>query len=312
MCGLLFSRIIMSKIIFSKPAKSIDEQIALLQSRGMVIDDISFAKKLLSQHNYYRICGYWLPFEKDHNLHLFKDGTTFKEVSEVYFFDRELRLIVFSIIEQIEIAFRTTWAYIVAMRHGCFAYTDSKFAKNIQLFDKNNEKLKREIERSNEDFIKHYLNKYKEPSIPIWSIAEIIPLGLLSKLYKNLSEEKTKKSIANAFGSVDSTLIESWLEHLTVVRNICAHHNRLWNREFTVTPKHYTKPQGALAEQFVSTRKIYNTLIILMYFNSILNNHQNWSKQLFTLLLAHEDKLSYMGFPSDWKDRNIWKGLLSF
>lgn len=107
----------MPKQPYTKPALTIAQQVALLQSRGMVISHTATTEHYLSQINYYRLCAYWLPFESDHVTHTFKQGTSFEQVLDLYIFDRELRLLVLDAIERIEIAIRTQLSYQLALNN---------------------------------------------------------------------------------------------------------------------------------------------------------------------------------------------------
>ena len=182
---------------FNKTPKTIDEQIQLLQSRGMEIDDIEQARHYLSHINYYRLAGYWIPFEINHETHEFKTGTNFNQVISLYDFDRELRLIILDMIERIEVSFRTQLAYFMAHYHGSHSYLDSSLARRSQYWKDNLKSLKREISQSDELFIQHYQNKYTDPPYPpVWSVCEIMSFGLLSRWFKNLRPMKTRKAIS--------------------------------------------------------------------------------------------------------------------
>ena len=219
---------------FNKSHKTVDEQIELLRSRGMVIDDQDTARHYLSHLNYYRLSGYWLPFESDHQNHIFRDGTHFKNVLNLYIFDRELRLLVLDAIERIEISLRTQWVYWMAEDYGPHGYLDHQLSQNPRWFQKNLDDLKSEISRSKEVFIEHYQNQYSDPELPpIWAVCEVMSLGLLSRWYKNLRPMSTRSKIAGTY-NLDNMILQSFIHHLTEIRNICAHHSRLWNRKFTV------------------------------------------------------------------------------
>jgi hypothetical protein len=107
----------MTKRPFTKPATTQEEQVALLQKRGMIIDDVQAACFHLQHINYYRLGAYWLPFEVNHATHDFKAGTNFTTVLTLYNFDRELRLLVIDALERIEVSMRTQWTYYMAHNH---------------------------------------------------------------------------------------------------------------------------------------------------------------------------------------------------
>lgn len=114
---------------FTKSAITYAQQVALLQQRGMVIDDPAEAEFYLQHLNYYRLSAYWLPFEIDHASHTFRPGTRFAEVLNIYIFDRELRLLLLDAIERIEVSVRGQWAYQIAHRHGSHAHLDPELAR---------------------------------------------------------------------------------------------------------------------------------------------------------------------------------------
>ena len=292
---------------FNKPPKTVDEQIQLLQSRGMQIDDLEQARHYLSHINYYRLAGYWIPFESNHQTHQFKSGTNFDQVINLYDFDRELRLLVLDAIERIEVSFRTQFAYFMAHNHGTHSYLDASLAREDKYWNNNLESLKREISQSDELFIQHYQNKYTTPSLPpIWSVCEIMSFGLLSRWFKNLRPMTTRKAISAKY-EIDNKVLESIMHHLTSVRNICAHHSRLWNCKFTITLKLPKKPTR-LVNNFNSSqpRRFYNTLVILAWFLGIVSPASSWEKRLITLLDSYPNNLSKMGFPSNYKKYPIW------
>lgn len=146
----------MTKHPYTKPSKTYAEQVEILRSRGMIIDDVLKAELALRHLNYYRLCGYWLPFETENNassLHIFKNGTRFEDVLAVYTFDRKLRLLLMDAVERIEISVRAQWAYSVAQKYGSHAHLHSGYAYNQQRWTEHLEKLRDEVNRSKEAFI---------------------------------------------------------------------------------------------------------------------------------------------------------------
>jgi abortive infection bacteriophage resistance protein len=292
---------------FNKPPKTYQDQLELLKSRGMTFADEAEACFYLEHLNYYRIGAYWLPFEANHATHQFKSGTSFEEVLELYIFDRELRLLVLDAIERIEVSVRAHWAYALAHRHGTHAHLDQSVAYDPALWQKNLDDLNKEVKRSDEVFIRHMTTTYQEALPPVWAVCEVMSLGLLSKWYGNLKPMPTRTAIAGVYG-LDEAVLSSWLHHLSLVRNICAHHARLWNREFKRTPKPpMHKPKG-LSQEFVKgSRKLYNSLVILLYLMDIIAPGHQWRERLKNLLHKNSTRLNAMGFPSNWEQCPIWK-----
>lgn len=289
------------KIPFSKGPKSISEQIELLRSRGLHINSNVDAEHYLRHLNYYRLGAYWLPFEADHETHRFKQGTTFDRVVEHYIFDRELRLHVLNAIDHVEVSVRSQWAYQMGIHHGPHAHLDGNLAKDHHRWERNLQDLQKELNRSHEAFVKHFQNKYNDSTPPVWAVCEVMSLGLLSKWFGNLKPNRTRRLISQPF-EIDHEVLASWLQHLTHVRNICAHHSRLWNRELTVTPMlPRTKPSHLIDEMNLSERgrrELYNTLVILNHFLTIIAPENDWRNRLALLIDQYDIDTMRMGFPS--------------
>jgi abortive infection bacteriophage resistance protein len=110
---------------FIKPAKSFDEQLELLISRGMQVRDREKALNHLSHINYYRLEAYWLPYEVSRATHQFADNTDLNTILSHYLFDREFRLLLLDAIERIEVSFRTQWAYHISHSYGPHGYLEN-------------------------------------------------------------------------------------------------------------------------------------------------------------------------------------------
>ena len=273
----------------------------------MEISDLTHAEFYLQHLNYYRLGAYWLPFESDHTTHVFRFGTKFEEVLSLYVFDRELRLLVLDAIERVEVSIRSQWAYQIAHLHNPHGHLDATLSVNNSRWQKNLAKLTIEVNRSDENFIKHLITTYSEALPPIWAVCEVMSLGLLSRWFDNLKPMKTRRAIAMVYG-VDEQVLASWLRHLSLVRNICAHHSRLWNRDFTITPTlPRNKPVGLASQCIPGSRKLYNTLIILLHLMDMIAPKHIWRIRVKDLLSEHETLVTAMGFPVDWVESKIWR-----
>lgn len=292
---------------FTKRPTTFAEQVKLLQQRGMTVIDPAQAEFYLQQLNYYRLGAYWLPFEDSHANHHFRAGTCFEDVLNLYIFDRELRLLVLDAIERVEVSVRTQWAYHLAHCHSPHAHLDVSLAFNAQRWKGNLDKLSDEVHRSDEVFIRHLLDTYSEPLPPVWAVCEVMSLGLLSRWYNNLGPMPTRRAIAAGYG-LDEKILESWLRHLSLVRNTCAHHSRLWNRDFTITPAlPRSKPAGLVQQLRQKSRKLYNSLVILLYLMDRIAPNHHWRQRLKDLLAAHAIPMAAMDFPANWQNLPIWK-----
>lgn len=295
---------------FNKPALTPQQQITLLQSRGMVIAAPDKAAFYLQQINYYRLGAYWLPYESSHSPHAFLPNTTFESILKLYVFDRELRLHLLDAIERVEVAVRTRWAYEMAHRHGPHGYLEAKLSKSIKSWANNLVTLTAEVNRTDEAFIKHYSTNYNEPELPpVWAVCEVMSMGLLSRWYTQLGPTATRKAIAVHFG-FDHQQFEGLLDHLTYLRNVCAHHSRVWNRKFTKTmPLPRNKPSG-LREQLnlAADRQLYNTLVCLLHLMDTICPQHHWRNRLLDLVAGLNTQQQHaMGYPSGWETHPIWK-----
>lgn len=291
---------------FAKPSLSIAEQIALLERRGMDVPDRDRADHYLRHISYYRLRAYWLPFEVQAQApgdHLFAAGTNFESAIELYVFDRELRLLVMDAIERVEVSLRGSSAHHLATKYGPHGYVDPTIYDRPHYYARGLTSLLEEIKRSSDTFIEHYKRTYDNPKLPpVWMSAEVMSLGQLSKWLGNLKLRQDRQAIAKPY-ELDERVLVSVAHHLTYVRNICAHHGRLWNKQFTVTMAMPNYP-GALklALNPASSRKLYNTLVMVGYLLAIVAPGSSWRSQLVELLkkcaLAQP---AAMGFPPTGK-----------
>lgn len=288
---------------FDKPPLTIEEQIDLLLARGLVISDRDLARHYFTHLNYYRIGAYWLPFELNHTSHQFKPGTTLDAVLNVYLFDREFRLLVMDAIERIEVSIRAAWAYQMAHRHGAHCHLRRELFNPKWDYGRHYDALKKEVSRSHEVFIRHLRKTYDEDLPPLWALVEVMSFGHLSNWYGNTCYRQDRNAVAVSYG-LDEKILTSLLHHLTIVRNFCAHHARLWNQEFTIVPA--LPKQELLSLCKTDTRKIYNTLTLILYLMDKISPEHHWKKRLMDLLEHHNIDTAAMGFPSDWKVRPLW------
>lgn len=294
-----------------KPARTIREQIQLLQERNMSFYQIEKAPHFLENISYYRLKGYWWEMQDDLVNHHFKDGSFFEDVIDLYNFDRHFRLIVFNGIERIEIALRTKLIYHLSLTYG------SEWHLNPSLFDKQKEylmflsKIFNDIGRSSEEFmIKHFTNHPNEHP-ECWKALEVLTLGNLSKLYQNLGHQLPEKNkIALEFGLYNQKYLVSWLLTLTVVRNIIAHHGRLWNRVIINKydwPKTTKNPILSYVPNNHHRRKIFPLLSAILYMNNMISPRNNIKQELMLLFNQYPNtQLSKMGFPLNWQNEPIW------
>ena len=307
---------------YNKKAISISEQVEKLKGRGLLFRDESYAELTLSRISYYRLRAYTYPFQdnKDSN-HPFIKEVDFETIIELYKFDHKLRVLVFDAIEKIEIALRTQIIYKYSMQHGSHWQMDKHLYKppftnkrgdTIDLFEEQMKTLKTEIKRSNETFIKHYKEKYNEPKMPpSWMSLEVASMGALSKIYKSLITSPIKTSIAREFGLPNSYYLENWMLSFSHIRNICAHHSRLWNRRLTANLKLPNKPKYSFYNKSelsqLNPSKVFSTLMAMNYILKVIEPDCVFNKQLIELMkVCPLNQQKAMGFTKDWEKHPFW------
>ncbi len=293
----------------AKPFKTYAQQITLLRNRGLNVADTSLAEEFLKHHNYYRLSAYRFPFEQSKDQ--FQAGTSFEHLIQLYRFDRGLRMLVGEACKSLEISVRARWAYILGEKHGELAYEDPAIFRNAQQHTRHLASLDREIQRTHEIFISHYRNQYHMSRPPIWAACEVMSFGLLSRFYANIRQASTKKAIARTYGMSAGSL-ESLLTHASYLRNICAHHSRLWNRSFTITVAlPMSQPSGiisSLNRDNSAERLIYNSLVMLGHTMETVSPTTQWKYRLTKhLTTLNRPDHSEMGFPDIWQQLDCWQ-----
>lgn len=293
---------------YEKEPLTFERQIELLESRGLKVEDKEKAKSYLSNISYYRLSAYMLPL-KVAGTDNFKSGVAFEDVLRLYLFDREFRLLVFDVVERLEIAFRTQMSYHHSLVAGPFWYLDRNHFRDAEFWRRHLESVDVEVERAKEVFKDHFFTKYDEHErMPIWMTSEVLSLGLLSKIYRSLAMSKEKKKIARHFGLVHPSVLESWMQCVTYVRNICAHHSRLWNRVLTLKPTYLETPSNAWITDRPSNDKSYYLVCCLLYMLRSVNPKTRFVEHFKRLLSRYpEIDLRAMGFPFDWQYQAFWK-----
>jgi abortive infection bacteriophage resistance protein len=303
---------------FTKPALSYAQQVQKLRDNGMAIRDEQAATQKLAAVSYYRLSGYWHPLRlRDVTGQVqdqFELGTTFETVLTLYEFDQKLRTLVLSALEQIEVAIRTQFTYVLAHRYGALGYAD---AANFHAGFHHSDwltKLTDEVTRSKDMFLAHYKGKYAGyPIVPIWMLTEVMSLGSLSQGYKGLRNNKgqgleDKKSIAQHFGLHHKRLAE-WLHTFTYVRNICAHHSRLWNRELAIHPDLAKEPEWQ-APNTPRNDRIFYVLLMIQHMLRRIGAAGEWTTQIDALLIPicqNQRWQAAMGVPPNWQVHPLWR-----
>lgn len=302
----------MARVPFQKPALNVADQLAILVARGLIVADSEEAEHYLANIGYYRLSGYTLPFQRGGdggNRHDFWPGTTFEAILERYVFDRKLRLVVMDAVERIEVSIRADLSNSIAVRHGPNWYQDpTLFNKNIshaKIIDDIKKQIGHDPQHNHRrhTFIRHYYNKYNAPDMPpSWMVFEAISFGKISFLFKALDQQQCIYT-CNKFGMRHKVLC-SWFHGISYIRNLCAHHSRLWNRICTIKP--------LVAKTYKSdldpNTRVYAHLVVMQILLDKIALDNHWANRLSQLLDDHPNiPIKYMGFPEDWRDRAVWK-----
>lgn len=303
---------------YCKPALSFAEQILHLESNGMAFFDKEQALKELASISYYRLSGYWYPFrvrnDLGHVTNSFELKADFDSAITLYEFDRKLRGLVLDAIERIEVAVRTQFTYHIGHQYGAFGHIDENNFHPSFNHRKWLRKLEEETQRSSEDFIRHYAAKYESfPALPIWMLTEVMSLGALSFGYNGLLNNKKqgvedKRAVSQHF-NIHHKKLGDWLHTLTYVRNICAHHSRLWNKELAIRPD-INKAQEWRAPLTPRNDRVFYILLMLRHLLRATGNGNDWANAVNKLLapIAKEKRWrAAMGLPENWLEHPIWK-----
>lgn len=291
---------------YTKPFLAIDAQADLLIARGLIGDrDLIISK--LSSVSYYRLSGYWYPFRNPAD-DTFLPGTKFDFIWSRYVFDRKMRLLVMDAIERIEVAVRTRLAYHHAQDYGPFAYgTQEDSLPNGKDFEGFRQTVLGEYGRSRDRFVRHFRMKYgdKHECLPIWMAVEVMSFGTVLTFFRS-SSKVVKERTAAHFG-VASYVFENWLLALNTVRNICAHHSRLWNRVFGVKPliSRHQKTWHQPIE--VSNDRLFGLLTVCKFCIDRVAPQSSWRQRVRALIAAsNSTPAADMGFPDNWEECPIW------
>ena len=279
-----------------KKPTTYQEQIALLKSRNIQIDDSVRCAAVLENVNYYRFTAYFLPFKQSDGL--YREGTQFVQVYQIYEFDRKLRSVLFAALEEIEIYLRAKFAYFHAHKYGAEGYMDTSNFSPAHQEEKFKENLNREIANNKRAaFVAHHQEKY-EGHFPIWVVVELFTFGMLSRFYSDLKTCDQKQLAKDLYGTTPKN-VASWLRCCTDLRNICAHYGRLYYRKCPATPANVeadTMQKMQLWGAVLAVRALYPS-------------SEKWNHEVLPRISALLEEyagsvaLEHIGFPDDWEEK---------
>ncbi len=304
--------------VFNKIPATYQELIDRLKGRGLVVDDNEIAINFIKNISYYRLVGYGLPFHQvdpsGQRLNNYVAGTTFKQITSSYIVDRKIRTLLVSAIERTEVAIRSIINHEMACTYnnahwyldpGLFKETNSfkhdGLIKEVKRLTSKNAVSGSEREQRREVFIQHYYNSYDEPEFPPgWMIAEVLSLGSWSKIYENLKVSKDRKRISKQFDLAPNTL-QSWLHALTYLRNICAHHSKLFGRKLVI------RPSIAKNIPINGDNYLYNFVCITYWMLKRISPETTWLDRFVDVLdTLDKNHLCHYGFDDSWLEEPFW------
>lgn len=296
---------------YDKQPINIPQQLQILKQRGLLVSDPSEAIEILNSISYFRLASYWQSFEvQDSDSHEFIRGSRFEDVVNLYLFDKKLRSLIFSAIQDVEIALRTRIIQHFSLRYGAFWFMDSTLFKNEVIFSNCLDNITTEVKRSTEVFLKVHFEKYDEPALPpVWKTMEVASFGTLSKLFCNFKDVEVKKEVAKSFGLPQYSYLESWMKSISALRNCCAHHGRLWNKRFPLIPQMPSRlPLCWILAKPRQQFKLYAPLCCLAYLEQCIKPQNTFTQEIVSLLTNVQNTiLKSMGIPSDWDKDPLWQ-----
>lgn len=307
---------------FDKQAETIDSLIDKLTNKGLAINDIIRTKRYLSNIGFYRLSAYMTTFQASASPRIFNKNTSFDDILNLYIFDRKLRLLILDAIERVEIAVRATIIDILSLKYNNpYFYVDSSIFFNKTSFNKFIVKINETLKGSDkrEIFIKYYYShtKLENELPPSWMMFQLLTFKQLSVFIDSIKHNDAKLLSKN-FNLQNAKTFASWVRSLSDLRNVCAHHARLWNRIFGSIP---VIPQLD-AHKIISVphkinylenmtpikphRKLYFQIVILWFFLKQINPNSSWVKRLINLVIEYDVPIQYMGFPNNWQKNEFW------
>ncbi|PSJ06533.1 Abi family protein [Cyanobium usitatum] len=303
---------------YSKPPLNIPDQLKQLRDRGLLVGSDDLALNALELIGYYRLSAYWLFFEEPPALgetrsHRFKPGSSFEQVIELYDRDRLIRLLVIDAIERIEIAARSAWVQELSIKHGPHSYLEQQLFRPDFNHEKQIKQLRDQLQQSNETFVIHYQQTYSEPELPpIWAMTELISLGTL-RVWIAATELDSKTKVARSLGMPTAQVLNGVLHSLNLLRNISAHHGRLWNRLIVKRLPKIKKLQHLLVlddvdeEGVQPSKNLYNYLVVMAIIVRKVAPLSTWPSRMAKVISPMpSEQQAAMGCPVGWQEQQIW------
>lgn len=284
----------------TKDFKTIDEQIDILKNRGLSIPDEETAASFLLNNNYYRISGYSLTLRTHDKFH---KNATFQNIIDIYEFDYELRHILLKYLETIEVKFKSLYAHTFTRIYGPTGYlcednfTDSdKYSKLIEKADHQKDKRLRD-----EPYLKHYIEELNE-DLPLWAYVDLLTIADISILY-SISKNNVQTDVAKMY-NIKSSILGKLMHSMTILRNLCAHGSRIYNRFFDQRPSLSSDEKKLLIPNKKGERDNAHLFGFIIIIKRLLSPEDFLSMKSEIQAIIEKYpfvNMKYYGFNPDWK-----------
>jgi abortive infection bacteriophage resistance protein len=295
--------------VYKAPPLSLEEQIARLKRKGLLIDNADYAIFWLSHVSYYRLKNYTFQF-RDKDPELFISNTSFGQVLSLYQFDRKLKLILFDSLECIEVALKTLVSNLMSCEYGAHWYLDRNNFSSQFNYEQFITSIENECGDPDEIAIKVYKNLYAEPVLPpSWMAIELLSFGAISKIFEHLTAREDKQKICRHLGLPDNILI-SWFHCFTHLRNRCAHHCRIVYRSVKHEPILPSRQKHRFLNDVDSINRssLYCVLCCVQFLMNKINPQSDFKKGLLMLINENPEIVyTHMGFTENWREEAIWQ-----
>jgi abortive infection bacteriophage resistance protein len=271
-----------------------EKQIDKLKELGFLIENSQEAEEFLSQVSFYRLSGYFQTFETVRNA--FTSNLSFKTIVGIYEFDEQLRNALALVIGQIEIQVRTAISEFHSTKYDAFGYLDEHYF--LPKF--NHTEFIEQVEKQ----LKKHRKNWDKP-VPIWEAIEVFTMGMLSSFYARMPTADRHKVAERVF--VREHQLNSWLQALTSIRNMCAHYDRIYGVRFHQIPR---LPSFYNAYADPEEQTLFKQIFMLKLIHC--NQHSKWNRGFLAILIALIMKyyeyinLNQLGFPDDWQEALTW------
>lgn len=284
---------------------TIEQQIAILKSRGLSITDTEKAKAFLTRNNYYRVSGYSLTL-RSHDV--FFPSTNFQNIIDIYEFDHSLRHILLNYINRIEVTIKSIYSYEFTKLHGPIGYRTSTYFSNLKEYARIIAKAEEQKDRrrTHEAYLKHFIDDLNQ-DVPFWAYIELLTISDISCLY-SISEPIIKTAVAAEMGlnfKRGPELLGKFMHSMTIIRNLCAHGSRLYNRLFEQKPSLSKKELALLREMPDGTKDNAHLFGFILIAKKLLKKEEfaSMKKEIVDLNTKYPFvRLKYYGFCDNWEN----------